>query len=162
MRIVQSLAEVSNVVSQLPAGVAECEPLDDGTYQLRVPSAHEAALAAADAASPRARLVTYAADARWRKQTGGITVSGIPVRTDDKTRAEIAQARTDASFDAAWTTEWKLSNGSWVTLNAATITAIHAAVSAHIRDCFATEKAVAASIASGTITTNAEIDAEFA
>ncbi len=117
------------------------------------------AVGAAEAA--RRELVAYAERKKWAKKVGGIVVGGLPVRTDDATRTEIGLARSDAALDPAWSTEWKLGNGTYVTLDGATINAIAAAVSAHVRACFATGADVAAEIAAGTITSTAEIDAAF-
>lgn len=107
-------------------------------------------------------LLAHAAACRWRRQTGGIMVAGLPVRTDDKTRIEIGLARADATADPGWTTRWKLANGQFVSINATAIAGIAEAVSLHLRDCFAREDRAAAGIAAGSITTLAEVEACFA
>ncbi len=108
------------------------------------------------------QLRSHAAARRWQRLEEGISVAGMPVRTDERTRTEISLARTDAADDPAWSTSWKLGTGAFVTIGAAQIEAIAAAVSAHVRDCFAREAAVAAAIAAGTVTTYSEVEAAFA
>ncbi len=50
----------------------------------------EAAMAAADPVEQaRSALVAYAADKRWRVETGGISVGGIDVATDDRSKLMI-------------------------------------------------------------------------
>jgi hypothetical protein len=107
-------------------------------------------------------LVAHAADARWRLETGGITVGGVPVLTDDRSKLMIAGARLAAMADPAWTTPWHGADGGIYPLNAAAIVAISDAVSAHVQATFTTFATVKAAIAAGTITTPAEIDAAFA
>jgi Domain of unknown function (DUF4376) len=108
-------------------------------------------------------LRKHLADKRWRVQTGGIIVTlggnSLTVRTDDRTRAEVAQAREDAGYGAGWSTDWKLANGAFITLDAVAISAIAVAISAHVRACFSIERTLDAQIAAGSITTTAQIDA---
>lgn len=155
--------QVSNIIAQLPA---EAGPRitavmqADGTFVLKVPDDLAASVAAAAPSDPRAFLVGAAAAKRWRVQTGGISVGGFPVRTDDKTRTEIGLARADADTTPGWVTSWKLSGGLFVTVDAAMIRAIGAAVSTHIRECFDAEALIVDDIASGTITTLDEIETD--
>ncbi len=107
-------------------------------------------------------LTAYAADARWRKEVGGITVAGVPVATDDRSKQMIIGARIAADADANWTSQWVGADGSIYPINAAAIVAISDAVQAHVNACFATFASVKTEIDAGTITTNAEIDAAFA
>lgn len=104
------------------------------------------------------QLAAYAADKRWRVETGGISVGGMAVATDDRSKIMIIGARVKANSDPDFTTEWKTAAG-FVTIDAATIIAISDAVQAHVAACFAAEAAVLAEIEGGTITETAEIDA---
>lgn len=115
-----------------------------------------------EASATRDALLRYAADRRWRLETGGIAVAGVPVLTDDRSKLMIAGARLAAMADPAWTTPWHGADGGIYPLDAAAIVAISDAVSAHVQASFSTFAAVKAAIASGTITTTAEIDAAFA
>lgn len=106
-------------------------------------------------------LVAYAADRRWQREVGGITVSAIPIATDDRSKLMIAGARLAAMADPEWTTPWHGADGGIYPLDAAAIVAISDAVSAHVQATFTAFATVKAAIASGTITTTAEIDAAF-
>lgn len=115
-----------------------------------------------DPAEQKAMLIAYAADARWRKEVGGIIVGGVPVATDDRSKQMILGARLAAEADSGFTTPWVGSDGSINTLNAAQVVAISNAVLAHVAGCFATFATVKADIDTGDITTREEIDAAFA
>lgn len=103
-------------------------------------------------------LYAYAADKRWRIETGGITVGGVPVATDDRSKTMIMGARIKADADPNYTVGWKTEAG-FVTLNATQIVAISDAVLAHVDACFDAEAAVLAGIDAGNIATIAAIDA---
>lgn len=112
--------------------------------------------------APPIDLVAYAADARWRKETGGIVVNGIAVATDDRSKQMIIGARVAADADPDWTSQWVGANGVIYPINAAAIVAISNAIQEHVNACFATFVSVKSEIDAGTITTTAEIDAAFA
>lgn len=113
-------------------------------------------------APSKASLIAHAADVRWRKEVGGVTVAGLPVATDDRSKQMIIGARIAADFDADWTTQWVGADGSIYPIDAAAIVAISDAVQAHVNACFAAYASVKADIDGGIITTTAEIDAAFA
>jgi hypothetical protein len=115
-----------------------------------------------DPAEQKALLVAYAADMRWRKETGGIVVGGVPVATDDRSKQMIMGARIAAEADSEFTTPWVGIDGSINTLTAAQVIAVSNAVLAHVAGCFATFAALQPDITAGTITTREEIDAAFA
>lgn len=103
-----------------------------------------------------ADLTRYAADKRWRIETGGIAVSGLSVPTDDRAKTLInggASALADGD-----TIPFKTAAG-WVTLTGVQLRAIRAAIAQHVQACFSTEAAVVAAIAAGTVTTIAAVDA---
>lgn len=107
-------------------------------------------------------LLAHASDARWQKETGGITVSGMFVATDDRSKLLLQGARTSADADPGYIEGWKSSSGDWIDLDAATIIALSNAVRSHVSACFALERTVTAQIEAGTITTLAEVEAIFA
>lgn len=111
---------------------------------------------------PAIDLVAYAADRRWRKETGGITLAGMPIATDDRSKLMIMGARMASQSDSAWSTVWIGADGSAFPIDAPTIVQISDAVAAHVNACFATFVEVKAAIAAGTITTPAQVDAAFA
>lgn len=79
------------------------------------------------------------AEARWQAETGGITINGILVMTDDRSKVLLAGAVDEARNDPKFTTIWKGVGGIWVTLDAKTIITIGEAVSKHTQACFAKE-----------------------
>lgn len=110
---------------------------------------------------PETDLYTYAAQKRWEIETGGITLNGMSVFTDDRSKSLILGARLAAESDSEFTTEWKGVDGTFVTIDAPTIIAVSNAILEHVRKCFATEAGIIADIESGAITTIEEINNAF-
>jgi hypothetical protein len=103
-------------------------------------------------------LKSYAENARFLKETGGIIVGGVSVSTDRDSQAMIANAYAYVTANGVASVSYKATSG-FVTLDAATLKAVALAVGAHVQACFAAEAAVVAGIASGTIKTTADVDA---
>lgn len=99
----------------------------------------------------------YYAEKRYNYEVGGTSVGGLAVRTDRFTVDRIYQARVLAKEDAAFTTDWKLGDGTFLTLDAPTIIAIGDAVTAHLKDAFTRERVANESIDAAT--TVAELEA---
>jgi hypothetical protein len=114
-----------------------------------------------DPAEQKALLIAYAADVRWRKETGGIIVGGVPVLTDDRAQLKVAGARIAANADPEFTTVWDGADGGSYPIDAATVIAISNAVLDHINRVFVTYSTIKADILAGTITTREEIEAAF-
>lgn len=112
--------------------------------------------------APPVNLAAYAADARWRRETGGIVVAGIAVATDDRSKMMIIGARLAAMADDHWSTIWRGVDGAAHPVDAAAMIAISDAVQAHVNQCFAAYAQIAQRIASGQITSTAAIDAAIA
>lgn len=121
-------------------------------------------------------LISYADAQRsaYRDRGTNLDLGGgvvIPVRTDRKTRDDVASARQQANLNVAsraelglepnWSTDWKLGNGSFVTIDHTLIAAIGDAISGHWSEAYAREKAASAGILDGTITTAAAVDSIF-
>lgn len=101
-------------------------------------------------------LRAIAADKRWRVETGGITVNGLSVPSDDRAKLLLLGASTSmADTDTA---PFVTSAGA-VSLTGAQFKALYAAIIAHVQACFAVQQTALAAITAGTITTPAEIDA---
>lgn len=106
------------------------------------------------------QLKDFAADKRWRVETGGIVVSGTPIRTDEKSQSKISGTVQLLAADPSITSiDWEAQPGVWVTVDVPTITAIGIAVGRHVQLCFSTLKAVQSEIEAGTITSFAAIEA---
>jgi hypothetical protein len=116
----------------------------------------------AEPASTPDLLKVYAADLKWRKATGGVTVAGHSVASDDNAQSKIANAKT--AFDngtLTGTIPFK-TLGGFIDADAATVTAIYAALVAHVQASYAAEQAAAAAIDAGTAATFDAVDALFA
>ena len=83
----------------------------DLTTQQR--AAIEAVVAAHDPASlGKPALIAHAADARWRREVGGILVGTVPVATDDRSKTMVLGARVAAAANPAWETVWHGADGT--------------------------------------------------
>lgn len=106
------------------------------------------------------RLRDYAASVRWQKTQAGVTLpNGVHIKTDETSKSKIDQAL--AMLEKGWVASirWKVGPGEYVDLDLAAMTGIAQGVAAYEQACFAAEYAIALDIASGTITTQAQIDA---
>jgi hypothetical protein len=110
-------------------------------------------------APTQADLIIHAAVARWRKETGGITIGGLSIVTDRESQAMVIGAHAYVVANPAAVIQWKTAAG-FVELDAAQITALALAVGSHVQACFVKEAEVVGTIAE--YATLAEIDAAFA
>ena len=119
-----------------------------------------------DRATPKAptqaELRAYAAFVRYAKETGGITIQGIPIpiATDRDSQAMINGAFNLVSAEPSTVIKFK-TPGGFVELDAAAMTAIAVAVGQHVQAVFATEAQVNADIESRKIRATSSIDAAF-
>ena len=105
----------------------------------------------------RAALVAYATNKRWIVETGGVTVNGISVPTDDRAKLLLLGA---AQSMADGTSAPMIVNGiNYGVLPKAAFVAINTAVIAHVQRSFASLAAVLAAIEAGTITSTDQINA---
>lgn len=109
----------------------------------------------------KADLASYARDRRWQVEIAGITVGGVAIATDDRSKTMILGARLAAQSDPSWSTIWRGADGNAYPVNAAAIVAISDAVQAHVNATFVALADVLAAIAAGTTATFAEVDAAF-
>ena len=96
------------------------------------------------------------AEARWRAETGGITLNGTEIATDRESQALLTGAVLKAKDDPAYSVRWKARNG-WVGLDAAKIIAIADAVRDHVQACFDKEEVLQNQI--DAVTTEVELEA---
>lgn len=83
--------------------------------------------------------------ARDAALSGGVTVNGISVQTDNLSQQRLTAAALAAQIDPAGTVRWKTADG-FVTLTAAQIVAVAMAVRAHVQACFDREAELMAEI----------------
>lgn len=114
--------------------------------------------------TPEADLLAYAKQKRWQVEIGGVTVGGLVIATDDRSKTLLMGARISAAADAAFTTPWTFPDGSEEKLDAPTIIATSDAVLAHVAACFDTFSAIKTKLGAKkpTIKTLDDVDAAFA
>lgn len=112
--------------------------------------------------SPHPLLKDHLADYRWQKETGGITISGLPIRTDDRSKMLLAaiQQEIATTNDPTHTRQTKTTAG-FVSLSDAQLSALYLAVISHVQKCFDCEQSLISSIDSSTLTTTQEVEAAF-
>lgn len=89
-----------------------------------------------------ARLADLAA-ARYERETDGITVDGVPIRTDRASQAQLSSVLTALSLSPDLKIDWKLSDGTWVSIDRTRAETWARAVAAHVESCFALERLAA-------------------
>lgn len=111
-------------------------------------------------------LISYAADLRWRLESGGTGMIfdnvAIPLATDRDSQLKILAARYQADRDPAYKINWKCTDGVWRVLNANAIGAASDIILLHVKKYFDIEQRVVQKINSGEITSAPQIDASFA
>lgn len=81
------------------------------------------------------------ANLRFQKETAGIEINGMKIKTDRESQALINGAYVSTIINPDFTIDWKCENG-WITLNATQISAIASNVANHVQSCFTREKAL--------------------
>lgn len=81
------------------------------------------------------------ADARYNAEVGGVSVGGMRIKTDRESQAQLSSAFTSLSGGLIENTPWKSESG-WVEVTLEDIRPIAQVVAAHVRSCFALEKAM--------------------
>ncbi|WP_323883138.1 DUF4376 domain-containing protein [Aeromonas hydrophila] len=105
----------------------------------------------------RESLLAELAATRWQVETGGILVAGRLIATDRESQAQLISAYTLLKSGLIADTPWKAADGSFTLTTLTDLEPVAQAVGAHVRACFATEKAHAESI--DAMQTQAELDA---
>lgn len=88
---------------------------------------------------------------RYEAEVGGITVLGVPIDTDDRSKLLINGAALEATIDPAYEMQWK-APGGFVELTAQQVIGIARAVRAHVQACFDREAELLAALDAGTLT----------
>lgn len=94
----------------------------------------------------RQRKLTALAYYRWQKETEGITLNGVGIKTDRESQSLLNGALKLFDLNPSLLAiDWKGENG-WVQVDKATLEAVGLAVGAHVQACFSREKAHATAI----------------
>ena len=111
--------------------------------------------------TPRA----YAADARYRKASGGMIItslSAVPFFTDPLSRNTVNSAWDYMNAKGTGNSiDWKMSDGSFILLSTTQMNIVMNDMSVFVQSCFTCEANLNAGITDGSITTLAQIDAAF-
>lgn len=75
------------------------------------------------------------AERRWRAEVGGITINGLHIDTDDRSKLLISGAEARASRNPDYVLNWK-TPGGFVSIPAAHVLMIADAVADHVQACF--------------------------
>lgn len=86
-------------------------------------------------------LLAMVAEKRWQLETSGILVSGVPIKTDRESQAQITGAYTSLKSGLIDSTPWKAADGSFSLVTIEELGPIAKAVADHVSACFAAEKA---------------------
>lgn len=89
------------------------------------------------------------AERRWRVETAGLTVDGLAIATDDRSKLLINGAAVEAMLDPSYQMQWKTPSG-FVELTASQVLAVARAVRAHVQACFDREADLLAQLDAGT------------
>ena len=88
---------------------------------------------------------------RYEAEIGGITLNGLQINTDDRSKVLINGAALEATIDPAYTMQWKTLTG-FVDLTGEQVIGIARAVRAHVQACFDREAELLAELEAGTLT----------
>ncbi len=108
-----------------------------------------------------ALLKQYAASIRYQLETAGITVNNMKIATDRPSRSMLSETLVTAQTVETFSTQWKCSDGSFLTVDKAQLQEIATQVTAHVSRCFAAEGKTAADIDSGKVTDYIGVDQAF-
>jgi|GEM_PF-994319 hypothetical protein len=82
---------------------------------------------------------------RFQKETAGMTLNGITIRTDRESQAMISGAKSYLDANPESVIDWKGANG-WAQIDRATLLTIGQGVGAYVQACFSREQAHSAAI----------------
>ncbi|WP_374631827.1 DUF4376 domain-containing protein [Ferrovibrio sp.] len=77
---------------------------------------------------------------RYKVEIAGIELNDAVIRTDEGSQAKVNGAYAMVQLNPALVIDWKAASG-WTQLDAAAMTAIAAAVGAHVQACYSAERA---------------------
>lgn len=102
-------------------------------------------------AQANAQWIQQIAEHRYRAETAGMVLGGIPVDTDDRSKLLISGAAQRTAREPGYTLRWKTYEG-FIDLSAEQVQAMADAVSDHVQACFNREAELQAAVADGSIT----------
>lgn len=88
---------------------------------------------------------------RYKAEIGGVTLNGMRIDTDDRSKLLINGAALEATIDPTYVMQWKTPDG-FIELTAQQVVGIARAVRAHVQACFDREAVLLAALEAGTLT----------
>ena len=88
---------------------------------------------------------------RYQAEVTGITLDGLQINTDDRSKLLINGAALEATVDPGYVMQWK-AGGGFVQLTGSQVIGIARAVRAHVQACFDREVELLAELEAGTLT----------
>lgn len=99
-------------------------------------------------------VIDYApriAERRWQAEVAGITLNGVHIDTNDRSKLLINGAALEAAIDPAYTMQWKTPSG-FIELTGEQVIGIARAVRAHVQACFDREAELLAALDADSLT----------
>jgi hypothetical protein len=106
-------------------------------------------------------LADVAKTVRRQYEEGGLTVNGMGIATDRDSQAMITQAVVSYSLNPGLKINWKLPNGTFMSLTLEIVTQMAMITMSHVQRCFDTESQVLDLINNKTITTADQVNEYF-
>lgn len=110
-----------------------------------------------DLTTAKAQLIDQLADYRNQQERGGTALNGSTIKTDPDSQAKVTGAKVFSDLNPGTTINWKTDDGSWILIDATTITAMAQAVGTHVQACFTQEFTLTNQI--NAVTTIADLEA---
>jgi hypothetical protein len=111
----------------------------------------------------------YAANQRWITETGGMTITGIasapsgmPIKTDDRSKNLVGLASDAALADTTFTTVWVAADWNNYAMTAAEVISMAQQMYQHIHDAFIAYDNAVGTLKRGEAMSRQDIDALFA
>jgi hypothetical protein len=122
-----------------------------------------------DAYGKFASLNSYNLNARWLKEQGGMTVTGlsvgsVPIKTDDRSQAKINGVRIaiiDGKLSGSTTTSYFAADRNFYVMSLADMQKMSDQLQSFIASTFTVSQTTTNGIAGGTITTRAQVDQAY-
>lgn len=107
-------------------------------------------------------LSQHLAAYRYEKEVGGISIDGMPIPTDDRTKTLLVGAYNDALYenDPNRLRTFKI-EGNFATLTNAQVIYIALAIATHVQKCFDAEATVYQMINEGSLITEEDVENAF-
>lgn len=112
-----------------------------------------------------ADLTYYAANSRYNRSCVGVIITSLNTASfasDPVSRNTINSAYDFLTVNKTETLNWKMSDGTFITVDLAKVTTMMNDVADFVHKCYDCEATTVAAINGGTITTQAQVDAAFA